>query len=42
MDLLGEGPPGMEDETMLSSGESDDGDVTEDDFAYADPYATLK
>lgn len=42
MDLLGEGQPGMDDETMLSSGESDDGDMTEDDFAYADPYATLK
>lgn len=38
MDLLqGEG-----DEIVLSSAEEDDGDSTEDDFSYADPYATLK
>ena len=39
MDLLGEG----QDDTVISSGaDSDDAELTEDDFSYADPYATVK
>jgi hypothetical protein len=45
MDLLGEGPGGMEDESMMYSDpndQTDDGDLTEDDFSFADPYASVK
>ena len=46
LDLLGEGEGHLgegEDEMMDSDpNETDDGDLTEDDFSYADPYATVR